>query len=144
MACSTVFDIFVKLRGNRGTYEKCAFSRFFFEKAVTAASSKSRPKVANMQCFSIAREFNSFKHQPEKSVQNSGGMERKNSVRKPRLRARYKNSSKIHRPRSKPPDPSFLIASSLWIAELEDIQGLNSKLLAELQQLSCLELDIYV
>ena len=43
-----------------------------------------------------------------------------------------------------PPDPSFLIASSLWIAELEDIQGLNSKLLAELQQLSCLELDIYV
>ena len=66
-------------------------------------------------------------------------MERKNGVRKPRLRARCKNSSKIHCP---PPDPSFLIASLLWIAELEDIQGLNSKRLAELLGVRYFCLDI--
>ena len=76
------------------------------------------------------------------AILKCGGMERKNSVQKPRLRARCKNSSKIHCPRSKPPDPSFLIASSLWIAELEDIQGLNSLMLAELLGVRYLCLDI--
>ena len=32
MACSTVFDIFVKLRGNCGTYKKCAFFKFCLER----------------------------------------------------------------------------------------------------------------
>ena len=53
-----------------------------------------------MQCFSIAREFNFIQTPTVKSVQNSGGMERKHRVRKPRLRARRGNSSNIHSPRS--------------------------------------------
>ena len=32
MACSTVFLEFVKLGGNRGTYQKCAFFKFFLER----------------------------------------------------------------------------------------------------------------
>ena len=52
-------------------------------------------------------------------------MERKHRVRKPRLKACCENSSKIHSPRSEPPDPRFLIASpSLWSSE--GIQDLNS------------------
>ena len=54
-------------------------------------------------------------------------MERKHRVWKPRLRARCKNSSKIHSLRSEPPDQSFLIASSLRIAESERIQGSSSQ-----------------
>ena len=60
------------------------------------------------------------------SVLYSGGMEQKHRVRTPRLRACCENSSKFYSPRSESPDPRFLIASPLRIAESEGIQGLNS------------------
>ena len=71
-------------------------------------------------------------------------MEGKNSVRRPRLRTRCENLSKIHSPRSEPPDQSFLIASLLRIAESEGIHCLNSALLLASLLLHCLESDISV
>ena len=50
----TVFDIFVKLKGNRSSKKKMSFFKFFLESS-DCCQSKSCQKVVNMQCSRIAR-----------------------------------------------------------------------------------------
>ena len=67
----------------------------------TAASSKSHSKVANMQCFSIAWEFNFIQTPTVKIILYRSGMERKHIVHLP-LRSC---------PNPNQPDPRFLICA---------------------------------